>query len=277
MNKGNFFKNIQKGKVETFGLGMKKKVSLKRWELAQNSEKQFWKDYSVQNIIGDFENKAKFLVKKWYNFIKINKDTKILQIGCGPKDVINYFDIGKKYSIDPLAEFYKERFDIDYESSHLQQGVGEKIPFKDNYFDIVILANVLDHTHLPEKVLEEVKRVLKNNGIFHFENFVYQKRFIQLAKTWGEIKKILTSEIFNIHHPYMFTVKDIQDILLKKFSIIKEEIGINVLEDIETLHDLKQKKRKSKKLTVKLPAMFGLYGIINYTAICKKLDLPKKP
>lgn len=270
MDEKKFFKKIEQGTMETSNLGLKSKVSSERWKLAQNSEKQFWENYSTQSIVGDFENKAKTLLQDWANFININKNTKILQIGCGPKDVINYFDVGHRYSLDPLAEFYKKIFDFDYKSSHLQEGVGEEIPFSDNYFDIVILINVLDHVHSPEKVLGEIRRVLKDDGIFHFENFVYQKNFIQIGRLWGGIKKIFTSEVFNIHHPYMFTLKDIQNLLLKRFLIIDEEIGKSFLEEIKSFEDLKQKKRKSKRLTTKIPAIFGLYGIISYSCICKK-------
>lgn len=251
----------------------KDKVTLQRWEIAQESEKIYWKGFTTDSLIKHsrerYKKKAKILLKEWSKFIKIDKNSRILQIGCGPEDIINYFSIGKRYSIDPLAEFYKKKFDFDYNDLHFQKGVGEKIPFPDNYFDIVILENVLDHTHSSSKVLSEVNRVLKKKGIFHFGNYFYQKRFIQLAKVWGGIKKIFTGEIFNIHHPHMFTSMDLKQIISKTFLVIHEEIGRDI-EIVNNIEELKKKKRKSKKLTVRIPAFFGLYGIIKYTSICKK-------
>ena len=46
---------------------------------------------------------------------------------------------------------------------------GEKLPFADASFDIVYSANVLEHTESPMTVLEEAVRVLRPNGILHFE------------------------------------------------------------------------------------------------------------
>ena len=44
-------------------------------------------------------------------FMKLYNKTKILCVGCWPIDIINYMKICKKDSIDPLADFYKEKFD----------------------------------------------------------------------------------------------------------------------------------------------------------------------
>jgi SAM-dependent methyltransferase len=48
-------------------------------------------------------------------------------------------------------------------------GVGEKIPYADETFDVVIADNVLEHLTEPEAVFAEVRRVLKPNGRFLFK------------------------------------------------------------------------------------------------------------
>lgn len=45
-------------------------------------------------------------------------------------------------------------------------GVGEKIPYPDEYFDIVISDNVLEHVRSPEQLFSEVRRVLKSDGLY---------------------------------------------------------------------------------------------------------------
>ena len=266
-------KKLGKGTAETQGKGLKKTASLKRWEIAQDSEKEYWQGYTSESLKKEsgerYPRKARILIKEWQKFIKINKNTRILQVGCGPEDVINHFEIGKLSSADPLADFYKKRFDFNYKKSGLVKGSGESIPFPDKYFDVVILINVLDHVHLPEKVLKELKRVMKDDGIFHFEDYTYQKNFIRIAKLYGSIKKAFTGEIFNIHHPYMFTAQDLRTLIRKEFKIVHEEIGRDI-GCYESFEEMKRNKRKDKKLTTKLPALFGLYGIINYSCICKK-------
>ena len=52
-------------------------------------------------------------MQKWKSFININKKTKILEIGCGPYGVLNFIPFGEKYSVDPLADFYKEKFNFE--------------------------------------------------------------------------------------------------------------------------------------------------------------------
>ncbi|MDP2924962.1 MAG: class I SAM-dependent methyltransferase [Nanoarchaeota archaeon] len=272
MNKDHFIKGL-KGNAETDKKGIKKNVPIKRWNIAQDSEAVYWNSFSTKSLLqessGKYPFKVKYLLKEWSKYIKINKNTKILQIGCGPEDVINYFPYGKLYSIDPLADFYKKKFKFDYKKSNLIQGTGENLPYKREFFDIVILTNVLDHTHLPETVLLEVSRVLKKNGIFHFENYFYQKRFLQIAKIWKPVKRTFTGKMFNIHHPYTFTLNDLKKIINKNFIVLQEEIGKDI-GSYENLEETKKNLKKEKRLTVRIPAMFNLLGSINYMSISKK-------
>ena len=255
---------------------VKEKVSAERWEIAQHSEKEYWNEFDIDRLNKEesirHKNKAALLEKEFEKFYKIDINTKILQIGCGPEDIINYFSKGKKYAVDPLASFYKNKFKINYKNVMFLEGRGEKLPFKDDFFDIVILANVLDHVEFPEKVLFEISRVMKEKGIFHFENFFYQKSFIVLAKIFSFFKKISTGKIFNIHHPFMFTLPFLKRLISKNFQIIEDSI-CRELGDYENVKELKKQKLKNKKLSIKLPALFGLYGTINYMAICRKRKL----
>jgi len=252
---------------------MPEKVSSKRWEIAQDSERAYWQNFTKETLLKEgaerHEKKAKILEEEWKKFINLNKNSRILQIGCGPEDIINYILMGKRYAIDPLADFYKKKFNLDYSSIFFIEGRAEKLPFKDNYFDVVVLANVLDHVEQPEKALSEVKRVLKEDGIFHFENIFYQKNFVRIAKIYGIAKKSLTGNIFNIHHPFMFRLKDLKNLLSPDFSITYNEIGRDI-GSCDNLEEMKRMKKKEKKLTIKIPAILGLYGTINYTAICRK-------
>lgn len=248
-------------------------VTKERWNIAQDSEKEYWEGFTKESLLAEesqkHEIKSKILEKEWSDFITLTPKTKILQIGCGPEDVINYFSKGELYAVDPLANFCKNKFNLNYNNLTFLEARGEKLPFKDNFFDIVILANVLDHVEKPEKVLEEINRVLNEKGIFHFENLFYQKRFIFISKIWGFFKKTFARKIFNIHHPYMFPISDLKKLTSKYFFPIKESVGRDI-GNFENLDDLKKQKVKSHKLTIKIPACFGLFGTINYMAICRK-------
>ena len=241
------------------------KINKKRWDVAQKSEKGYWETFTTGSLLGALEDpykkKLEFFIKKWEKIIKINESTRILQIGSGPLDVINYIKVGKRYAIDPLADFYKERFNIDYKSVDFKQAPGEDIPYPDKYFDLIIINNVLDHTHLPKKVLSEINRILKDDGIMHLEVQVYQRSFLIISKLWAPIKKLFTKKMFNIHHPYMFLLSDVEKLIKKDFSIIFKKH--------ESLDELKE-KRKKEKITKNIPALFGILGNIYYIFICKK-------
>jgi SAM-dependent methyltransferase len=252
------------------------KIADDRWGIAQKSERRFWEGYTNQFFEEErksHKRKAQILEEEWkkQGIITLNKNTKILQVGCGPEDVINYFSNGKKYAIDPLANFYKERFKLDYKNVNFTEGRGEKLPFEDETFDLVLLTNVLDHVESPEKVLSEIRRVLKKNGVLFFEMFIYQKNFRKIAKIYGKIKELVKGEIFNIHHPYMFIRGEARQLVKEYFLIEKEELGRSIFDDIKDMDDLKFKTKHSERFNTRIPAYFGLYGYINYTMICKKL------
>jgi len=249
------------------------KVGSERWNIAQDSEKEFWGEFteeSMKEMKKNYERKTQILFERWFEKIKINKNTRILQIGCGPFDIINCIKIGKKYSIDPLSDFYKKRFNFDYKKANLKKGIGESLPFQDKFFDIVILANVLDHTQSPDKVLSEIKRVLKEEGVFYIENYFYQETFILLAKIWRFINKKFRKRIFNIHHPYMFSLFELKKIIFKYFIIDKQVIGEDLYSETNNIYDLRKKMMNDKKLIKRILAVFGLIGGINYTAIYRK-------
>lgn len=45
-------------------------------------------------------------------------------------------------------------------------GSAEEIPFKDNKFDVVVMAEVMEHLYDPGDALDEIARVIKPEGIF---------------------------------------------------------------------------------------------------------------
>jgi len=275
MNKKKFQKSLR-GTWETKNNQLINEASLERWDMAHHSEEDFWEQYTTDSLKARstlrYKNKAEKLLRLWSKYMLVSDKTKILQIGCGPEDVINHFKKGQTYSIDPLANFYKDKFDYDYEKSNLVKAQGEEIPFPDKYFDVIILTNVLDHTQSPIKVLEEIKRTLKDDGIFYFENYVYQKRFLQISKIWSLVRRLYTKEIFNIHHPFMFMVQDLRVLILKNFTILDEEVGreIEAYDKIE--EHIEQLKQGQKKFSLRLLSRFGLYGGINYMCVCGKGD-----
>lgn len=204
---------------------MMKQVNNLRWQIAQQAEKDFWRNkYTPESILrleNKYMKKARFIFNQCDEISKINKSTKVLQIGGAALDAINYFEKAKRYAIDPLADFYKNHFKINYKGIDFKQGNAENLPYKNDSFDIIILANVLDHIQNPEKALSEIKRVLKKDGLFYLEVDVSNKGFIAIYSFWNFLYKLF-GKTFNKPHPHVFSFRDLNKLFKGKFKLIKK-------------------------------------------------------
>ena len=77
-------------------------------------------------------------------------------------------------------------------------GIAEKIPFPDNYFDMVTCQTVLMHVKDVSQAINEMKRVLKPNGLFAVtepDNFGFSFNTINFNDS---IEKIINQLQFNL-------------------------------------------------------------------------------
>ena len=102
------------------------------------------------------------------------KDKKILEIGAylGPVSIslkmLGYDvfaqDVPEFHKSAALRNLYKTN-GIPFIGTNLRQ---YKLPYESNYFDTVIICEVLEHLNFnPLPVLQEINRVLKTNGILY--------------------------------------------------------------------------------------------------------------
>jgi ubiquinone/menaquinone biosynthesis C-methylase UbiE len=104
-----------------------------------------------------------------------NRRIIILDAGCGPGIVGDYVykEITKKYNLHPIVIF------VDISEAMLEavpkkfdyiivKGDVTKLEFPDNFFDIVVMKQVLDYLpkNLQLRALNEIYRVLKQDGQF---------------------------------------------------------------------------------------------------------------
>jgi SAM-dependent methyltransferase len=84
----------------------------------------------------------------------------MLDVGCGIGDMLDFYD--QSIGIDVNSH------NIDCcESRGLKASLMpfDEIPFEDESFDSVLLDNVLEHIAEPSKLMTEIKRVLRRNGV----------------------------------------------------------------------------------------------------------------
>jgi len=123
--------------------------------------------FNVQRVNERYNNLIKELK------LKEIKKQKILEIGSGSGLFIAY--LRKKgieaYGIEPDKKSYDASKILLRENKlnfNIKNSDGEKIPFKKEFFDVVISFQVIEHTKNPFLVLKESKRVLKKGGHIYF-------------------------------------------------------------------------------------------------------------
>ena len=193
---------------------MKTKISYERWKEAQEYERKYWEVAKIDSIY--YLGIAKRMKEELKEFVLLNDSSNIVQIGCGPEDAIHNWKNGNLFAVDPQMDNYKEMGILKESNAKNICAVGESLPFKTNYFDLIIINNVLDHCQNPKKVLHESYRCLKKNGILYTETNVRPRYLYSFLKIiWWT--KISTTR----GHPFLFLPKNLGNMIKScKFKIL---------------------------------------------------------
>lgn len=153
---------------------------------------------------------------------------KILDVGCASGWFLS--EISKKrsnlscFGIDP----YKKAIDFGskkYKSLCLQNADAHNLPFPDNYFDLIICTEVLEHVENPITILSEIKRVLKKNGQAIIEMDTGNKLFQTVWKIWT---KHFVGKVWKGAHLQHFTYIKLKNMIKKNGFVISEEKTFNL-------------------------------------------------
>ena len=98
----------------------------------------------------------------------IKKNGFVLEIGPGTSPHINYLNgnFKKYYMLDSslfTIKFLKMKFNKN-KKIIIKRSINSKIPFKNNYFDRIIMSHVLEHISEPEIFLFNLLTKLKKGG-----------------------------------------------------------------------------------------------------------------
>lgn len=106
-------------------------------------------------------SKLGYLYRNFYLYPLLAKNLKgkVLDVGCGIGDFLNF----KKDTVG--VDINKDNIDYCIKNGlNAKLMVEDKIPFQNSSFDSIILDNVLEHILDPENLLNEINRVLGDEG-----------------------------------------------------------------------------------------------------------------
>jgi ubiquinone/menaquinone biosynthesis C-methylase UbiE len=154
---------------------------------------------------------------------------KILEIGVGAgTDHLQWARAGAECCgvdlTDAAIETTRARLAMHGLSSNLQRLDAEVLPFADESFDLVYSWGVIHHSEHPEKILCEIRRVLRSGG--RFIGMMYNRRSLVALRLW--LKHVvkekrwysLADVIWNHVESFgtkAYTVKELQE-LFSEFS-----------------------------------------------------------
>jgi len=211
-----------------------------RWKMAQEYEAAWW-----QNVTEIYD--TDYLVRFASDLEEILSttdldvsDADVLEIGAGPVGIVSYLGCRRRVASDPLDNHFESQAAYrTYREQARQRGVeyieakGEKLPFSDSEFDLLITDNVLDHTESPDMILSEAGRVLKAGGFMYLRVNVYH--------LWGRfIRWLMELAVIDKGHPYTFSST--------KLKAMVENNGFEIITSSRASFPLNWKKDWSRAL-----------------------------
>jgi len=121
---------------------------------------------------------------------------RVLEIGCGAGvDAERFVEAGAIYTGIDLTEKAVDLTRKRCPNRHIVQMNAEYLDFPDSYFDLVYSWGVIHHAVNPQKIVDEIHRVLKPQGFFFF--MLYHKNSFKYLVEIMFLRKIL----WFLNHP----------------------------------------------------------------------------
>jgi ubiquinone/menaquinone biosynthesis C-methylase UbiE len=132
----------------------------------QVNELSFWKSRVAEEKVLRNDHYSYF----YREFFGLDPDfyrgKTILDIGCGPRGSLEWAsEAAERIGLDSLASQYL-KLGADKHKMRYVDTPAERMPFDNDYFDVVCTFNSLDHVDDLAATVAQIKRVLKPGGTF---------------------------------------------------------------------------------------------------------------
>jgi len=173
--------------------------------------------------VKSFHNRKDSYIKKIIDYNSLN-GKKILEIGCGlGTDLIHFAKAGAIVTGVDISDFAiqmsRKNLELHNLNAEVFQNNGETLNYKDDSFDLVVAIQTLSYTPNPERMIQEIHRVLRKRSKAYLT--VYN------SNSWLNI----LYKVFNIKLPR----EDAP--VFNQYSIKQFEELLNCFSDIEITTD----------------------------------------
>jgi len=120
----------------------------------------------------------------------IGPDARVIEVGSGATGLIFFFPGNHRIGIDPLAVHYRTLFPAWQGRARTVAAFGERLPFAQQSFDVVLCDNVIDHAEDPLAIVSELVRVLRPGGVLYFTVNIHHPIYSVVAhahSTWNAV------------------------------------------------------------------------------------------
>jgi ubiquinone/menaquinone biosynthesis C-methylase UbiE len=203
-------------------------------------------NYEYQKMYDLEDSHWWFVTKRTLAMVFLNqikkKFSRILDVGCGTgRNLLMLQQFGQVFGVDinPLAL----KFCLEREQTQVKRSGAETLPFKDNYFDLVTIFDVLYHQGIKSdiKALAQAFRVIKPGGYLLVNDCAHQwlygphDRAMQARQRYSRkelVEKITTAgfRVKRASYTYLLTFPlFLTNRLLKKFFFSGSGSDVNEL------------------------------------------------
>lgn len=159
------------------------------------------------------------------------KRKRILDVGCGDGSfIIKFKEVCEVFGVDVSEKAVCKAREAGVDAYRLDVS-SEKLPFEDQYFDIVYMGDIIEHLVNPDFAIKEVRRALKPGGflVLSTPNLAcWYNRLLLLLGIQPVFSEVSTAKIFGrlgtlpIGHLRLFTLRALKEFLsYYDFEIIR--------------------------------------------------------
>lgn len=167
------------------------------------------------------KNKRKFIES---NIRKLDRNSKVLDAGCGAgivtKSLLKDFDLTGIDNNEKAIRYCLNNHGNHYRCCDLNK----KLPFENDAFDAVILSETLDHVSNPAFTLNEIRRILKKDGLLLVAVMNYKSIYKIIEPVWYRLFGGNCKPYEKDIHYSNFTKETLENLLKKVFS----DVNVNV-------------------------------------------------